>query len=69
MKTQLKLVSCFAVIAIACGGFCFSALVRAQSVTFADAGATPSDPDANKKEAPARAATSPTPTPAPSPKK
>lgn len=68
MKTQLKLVSCFAVIAIACGGFCLSALVRAQSATFTEAGATP-DPDANKKEAPASAPTSPSPTPSATPRR
>ena len=63
MKTQMKLISCFAVMAIACGGFCVSALVHAQSVTFTEAGASP-EPDANKKEAPASV-----PTPTPTPKK
>jgi hypothetical protein len=64
MKTQLKLISHFAIIAIACGGLCFSASVRAQSATPAGPQTTP-DPDANKKEAPSNAQTSPTPTPTP----
>jgi hypothetical protein len=57
MKTQLKLTSCFAVMAIACAGLCLTTSVRAQS-----APQPTEDPNANKKEAPANAAT-PTPTP------
>jgi putative membrane protein len=60
MKIQLKLISRFAVIAIACGGLCFSASVRAQSATPSDAQAKAEDPDANKKQAP-NAPTTPAP--------
>jgi putative membrane protein len=51
MKTKLKLISHFAVIAIACGGLCFSASIRAQSTSPDGAQVTP-DPNANKKELP-----------------
>ncbi len=57
MKTHLKLISHFAILAIACGGFCLSASVRAQSATPLDA-PTQVDPNANKKDAPAAAARS-----------
>lgn len=57
MKTHLKLISHFAILAIACGGFCLSASVRAQSATPSDA-PTQVDPNANKKEAPAAASRS-----------
>jgi hypothetical protein len=63
MKIQ-KLILIIAVIAVACGGICLSTLVRAQNGAPASQ-TTPSDPDANKKEAPASAYASPTPTPAP----
>jgi hypothetical protein len=61
MKTQLKLISCFAVMAFACGGLFLSASLRAQSSN-PDTLASP-NPDANKKEATASA--SPTPTASP----
>lgn len=66
MKTQLKLISHLAAIAIACGGLCFSAALRAQSGT-PDGQSTP-DPDANKKEGSYNGAY-PSPTPTPPPKK
>lgn len=68
MKTQLKLISHFAVIALACGGLCFSAALRAQSSN-PDALSTP-DPDANKKEGALAAATpAPSPTPTTTPRR
>jgi hypothetical protein len=66
MKTHLKLISLFAAIAIACGGLCFSAALRAQSGT-PDGQSTP-EPDANKKEA-AYEGAYPSPTPTPTPKR
>ena len=60
MKTQLKLISCFAVMAIACGSLCFTASVRAQSAPQPTV-----DPNANKKEAPAAPAPSASPTATP----
>ena len=64
MKTQLKIISCFVVMAFASGALLLSASLRAQTST-PDAVGTPSDPDANKKEAPASMPTSPTPSPSP----
>lgn len=66
MKTQLKLISCFAVMAFSCAGLFSSASLHAQSGN-PDALSTPMEPDANKKEAPADAPASPTPTPTPAP--
>jgi len=64
MKTQLKLISHFAIVAIAFGGLCLSAALLAQSGT-PDGQSTP-EPDANKKEAAYEGAyPSPTPTPTP----
>jgi hypothetical protein len=60
MKIQLKLISCFAVMAIACGGLYLSASVRAQA-----APQPTEDPYANKKENPNAPAATPTPTVAP----
>ena len=63
MKIQLKLVSCFAVMAIACGGLYLTASVRAQYAPQPSA-----SPDANKKEnpvAPTTPAPSATPTATP----
>src|SRR6185503_18959349 len=50
MKTILRLISHFAVIAIACAGLCFSGSIWAQT-TPSDAPTSPA-PNANKKEAP-----------------
>jgi putative membrane protein len=58
MKTKLKLISHSAVVAIACGGLCFSASIYAQSTPPSSAETTPG-PDANKKEAPDAGATAP----------
>lgn len=60
MKTQLKLISCFAAMAMACGSLCFSVSVLAQA-----APAPSEDPYANKKEAPNAATPAPSPTPTP----
>jgi hypothetical protein len=68
MKTQLKLISHFAIMAIACGGLCFGASLRAQTSN-PDALSTP-DPDANKKEGTYGMATpAPSPSPTPTPKR
>lgn len=62
MKTRLKVISCFAVMAIACGGLYLSASVRAQ----APAAPQPTeDPYANKKENPANTTPAPSATPTP----
>jgi hypothetical protein len=66
MKTQLKLIPLFVLMAVACGGLCLSAFVRAQS-SAPDSQATP-DPDANKKEG-TYGATHSSPTPTATPKR
>lgn len=60
MKTQLKVISCFAVMAIACGGLCLTASVRAQA-----APQPTEDPNANKKEVPVAPTPAPSATPTP----
>lgn len=62
MKTQLKVISCFAAMAIACAGLFFSVSVRAQSPA---APQPTEDPYANKKEVPANATPAPSATPTP----
>jgi hypothetical protein len=57
MKTHLKSVLPFAVIALACGALCLGAFIHASSASEASPA-----PDANKKENP-DAMASPTPTP------
>jgi hypothetical protein len=66
MKTQLKLIPLFVIVAVACGGLYLSAFVRAQS-SAPDSQATP-NPDANKKEG-TYGATNPSPTPTASPRR
>ena len=60
MKTRLKLVSCFAAMAIVCGSLCFNVSVLGQA-----APAPTEDPYANKKEAPVVATPAPSATPTP----
>jgi hypothetical protein len=62
MKTQLKLIPLFVIVAVACSGLYLSAFVRAQ-----DSQATP-DPNANKKEG-TYGATNPSPTPTATPRR
>ena len=47
MKTHLKVISCFAVMAIACGGLCLTDSVRAQSAPQPSA-----SPDATRRKTP-----------------
>gem|GEM_PF-2439968 len=64
MKTQQKIISCFAAVAIAFAGLCLTASVRAQEPT-PGAPQPFETPYANKKEAPNAPAPAPTPTPTP----
>ena len=66
MKTQLKLIPLFVIVAVACGGLYLSAFVRAQSSP-PDSQSTP-DPDANKKEGTYNGS-NPSPTPTATPKR